>query len=149
MSKTFSAYGGKQSEPQEPERRSTECMSYGCPLPATFSTQMRGSNFMCRAHDGTPAHEWPAITERVKQVERAFFAAIDMTNEPAGDKPDPRTVAKFVALSPDFAASGNLSARTYGAFALGKLLEKVRPKHVPPHIPSYKTEGLRKVDIVL
>ena len=109
---------------------------------------MRGNNFYCRAHDGTPAHEWPAITERVKQVERAFFAAIDMTNERAGDKPDERMIAKFVALGSDFEPHGQLTARTYGAFALGKLLEKVRPKHISPPI-SFDGGGLRRVDIQL
>jgi hypothetical protein len=82
-------------------------------------------------------------------LQAALFAALDLTNEPAGDRPDPRLVAKFVTLSHDLAPSGNPTARTYGAFVFGRLLEKVRPKMIAPHIPVAHVEGLRKVDISL
>lgn len=139
----------KREEPQQDHRRASECLAHGCPLPAVFTTQMRGSNFLCRAHESTEAHDWPAITDRVRKIERAFLAALDLTNASAGDKPDAYIVAKFVAMSPELAVPAGVTARTYGAFLMSRLLDKVRPKYVAPVIPTPSNEGLRKLDIQL
>lgn len=143
MSKSFLPYGGKPSEPQESERRSTECMAHGCPLPGVFSSQMRGNNFVCRAHDGIAAESWPAVTDRVRKRERALFAAIDLTNALSRSDPDERIVAAFVkAYGEKFARQtkrygmqGQLvgvrgvqpeTARDYGQRVYGLFLDQVR-----------------------
>ncbi len=143
---------GIKQESEQPKRSITICVAHDCPLPATFSSD-NGKTHFCRAHDGTPATTWPITTERVRKVERAFNAALDLTNATVGDLPPESIVAKFVAMSPEFAPNGKMSARTYGAFVLGKLLERVRPQSSPaPDLSSLKPKDTwqhPKVDILV
>lgn len=108
--KSFSPYGGTQ-QPHQPERSSTQCVADGCPLPGTYSPDMRGKNFYCRAHDGMPATKWPWITERVQHRLKAFDAVYTMLNATPGSAPDEGFVRAFTRM---FAEKGERQMKMYG-----------------------------------
>lgn len=159
----------QETPPDEPEKRSSECNAWGCPLPGTFSTKPSGKNFFCRAHDGIDSLHWAEITTRVKAREKAMFAALDLTNATPRSDPPERTVAAFVQRYGDqferrskkyglegqtvgFRGEVPETARDYGQRVFMLLLEQVRDGFERHHIPAdlrKMTEGLRKVDIQL
>jgi hypothetical protein len=122
--KTFSPYGGKEQAEQPPERRSSECMAYGCPMPGVFSSQMRGENFVCRAHDGIAAEHWAKVTDQVKRHESAMRAAIDLTNETPWSDVEPSLIARFVAR---YGSDFERRTKTYGLAG-----QKVKVRGVQP-----------------
>ena len=82
--------------PSEDQRSSAQCIAYGCPMPGVFSPQMRGKNFLCSSHDGTPSDQWGLITQRIRQYEKALIAAIELSNALSWSDPDERYVRAFV-----------------------------------------------------
>jgi hypothetical protein len=108
--------GIKPQESDVPSKRTLECQADNCPLPGVIGVTRTTS--LCRAHDGMPAHLWPAITGRLQIRLKAFQVALDLLNASSGSTPDPRIEAAFV--------------RTFGAVAARKTKFYGFPEQKPP-----------------